>query len=359
MKVLINAGLVKEQMAGIGRWSYEITRRVIECDQYQWVVSCPNPGIFKSVVKNDRIKYVISPCDKRDRILYENIQLRTILINERVDVYLNLNYGIPLFMPRNIRCITTIYDLCPFVVPNTFGFISGLYKRIAISRSSKRSDLLICVSKNTAQDAVKYLKARENKISVIYGAVNELFTRPTSLSRIRDRKYILAVGTLEPRKNLNRLVQAFDQYVYKRFPNLDLLIVGDSGWLMKGFKANVERLKSSTNIKFLGRINDELLVQLYKNAEMFVYPSLYEGFGLPPLEAMSVGCPVIVSGVSSLPEVVGDYGIYVNPYSVVDIADKICQQLSQPDKTITFKKTTFSWQNSSDELLRQLSSFKE
>lgn len=334
MKVLINATLVTKSPAGIGRWSYELSKRLIENRSIEWVVVCPYPDVFKSQLMNTQVEFVVSPEKGAKRIYFELIESGKVLSKYKPNIYLNMNYGIPLLRPKGIKFIATIHDLCPFVVPETFGFISRLYKRWAIKRTVNHVDHIIADSISTKKDVMNLLNIFSGKISVVYGGVNyNFFARKRELKKLEAGEFILAVGTLEPRKNLRRLIEAYDAYIFEKFPEIDLYLAGNIGWKMDGFYDWLCSLKSRNSIKLIGRVSDEELVGLYQHAKVFVYPSLYEGFGLPPLEAMAAGCPVVVSNSSSLPEVIGDAGLYVDALSVEDIGKTISQLLSKNIET--------------------------
>ncbi len=167
------------------------------------------------------------------------------------------------------------------------------------------------------------------------------------------------VGTLQPRKNIERLIEAFAKLIIKH-PNLSLLVVGKKGWLYEGILEAPKKFGIKESVRFIDFVQDQELPSLYKNAKCFVLPSLYEGFGLPVLEAMKYGCPVVTSNVSSLPEAGGDAALYVDPQNVNDIAEKIDKVLSDPKLREEMVKKgheqvkKFSWEKTARETLRVL-----
>ena len=184
-------------------------------------------------------------------------------------------------------------------------------------------------------------------MKVIYEAASSLF-RPVTPMPVKKkyqlvRPYILSVGTLEPRKNLNRLIEAYQQLNL----GFDLVIVGKFGW--------GERVKPVTGVRLLGFVPDEDLAGLYSGAQVFVYPSLEEGFGLPVLEAMACGCPVVTSGVSSLPEIGGQAAVYVEPASVKNIGEGIKTALGKQGAMRSLglvQARRFSWVKTAKETLK-------
>lgn len=234
--------------------------------------------------------------------------------------------------PSQSKKITVVHDLVYLKFPETFDKkIVNVQKR-RLKWVKKESSLIIADSFSTKNDIMELLKVPENKIEVIYPAVE--ISNPTlpEIKKIINkyqirRPFILTVGKIEPRKNLQRLINAFKKTNIK---NIDLFIVGPKGWNSSNYKLFTRRslgedgqITNCNNIKFLGFIPDQDLFCLYKEALFFIYPSIYEGFGYPLVEAMEVGCPVTTSNTSSLKEIAEGYGLLFNPYSEDNIADTI------------------------------------
>jgi glycosyltransferase involved in cell wall biosynthesis len=208
--------------------------------------------------------------------------------------------------------------------------------------SVARANHILADSQATKDDLVELYQAPSDKISVLYSGVDSRFSPEKTRGeeeRVRRRyklghqPFILGVGALHPRKNYSRLISAFAQIadVSRRLDgrsiNHNLVIVGKQGWLYDSIVADAARLGIRTRLIFPGFADDEDLPALYRTSELFVFPSLYEGFGLPPLEAMACGTPVVTSNVSSLPEVVGDAGLTVDPTDVHALADAMSRAL--------------------------------
>ncbi|RME69436.1 MAG: glycosyltransferase family 1 protein, partial [Chloroflexi bacterium] len=205
-----------------------------------------------------------------------------------------------------------------------------------VPRSVARADHVIAVSEATRQDLIELYGTPAEKISVLYHGVASHFrpqTDPACLHRLRqryglgERPFILSVGTIQPRKNFRRLIQAFARLD----PPYTLVIAGGRGWGESDIFAEAVRLGLQDRVHFPGFIADDDLPALYSAAELFVYPSLYEGFGLPALEAMACGTPVVASNRSALPEVVGEAGLLVDPLDVGAIAGAMAQVLTTPE----------------------------
>jgi glycosyltransferase involved in cell wall biosynthesis len=196
-------------------------------------------------------------------------------------------------------------------------------------RYIKRASHIIAVSQNTKSDLVKYLNIPENKISVIYNGIDHSIFKPYNI-KLLDKPYILYVGSERPRKNLSRLFESFAK-LKGEFPELKLVKVGTSGRSGKYRKETMRILDSlglTGDVIFVEYVTELDLAYYYSSANLLAYPSLYEGFGLPPLEAMACGCPVVTSNKSSLPEVVGEAGMMVNPYDTDSLAQAMRRVLT-------------------------------
>jgi len=226
------------------------------------------------------------------------------------------------------------------------------------------ADQIIAISNSTKQDLIRYFQVPEEKITVTHLAADECF-QPLPFDKVQvfrekyglDFPFILYVGTLEPRKNLPTLIKAF-YYLKKKNIHHKLVIAGGKGWKYDPIFQTISDLNLIKDIHFTGYVPKEDLPLLYNAADAFVYPSLYEGFGLPPLEAMACGCPVITSNTSSLPEVVGDAGIMINPCDYDKLAEAIDNIISDTDLKIQFSKmgqvraAQFSWNKCAEETLK-------
>lgn len=260
--------------------------------------------------------------------------------------------------PAKCPKITTIHDLVVYKYPQTLPPRIVANQKRKLEWVKRESRIIIAVSKSTKRDIVEILKIPEGRIRVIYEAGNTDNTKKdinnTEIIKKKygiEGKYLLAVGTREPRKNLQRIIEAHNLLI-SQYPNLQLVIVGKYGW--GGEDSNMQ-INKYANIKILGYMPTEDLNALYAGAEVFVYPSLYEGFGLPIFDAMSFGCPVVTSNVSSMPEVTGNAGILVDPESVEDIANGI-EKAMKESKSLVEKGhkrvMEFSWGKTARETLK-------
>ena len=229
--------------------------------------------------------------------------------------------------------------------------------------SIKKAQKILTISEFSKKEIVKYYNYPEKDIVVTYPGVNnfkyQISNIKFQISKVTG-KYILFVGTVQPRKNIQRLIGALEQLD----EDIQLVIVGKKGWLYESIFAAIAKSSKKENIVYLDYVTEDTLVHLYQNALCFVLPSLYEGFGLPVVEAMNYGCPVVVSNTTSLPEVAGDVGIYVNPEDVTDIAQglKKALQLTKKDRESIVRKgkeqaQKFTWENCARKTIDVLNSF--
>jgi glycosyltransferase involved in cell wall biosynthesis len=263
------------------------------------------------------------------------------------------------------KLVVTIHDLSFFVYPEFHTEANRTHCLKGTIEAALYADKIIAVSDHTKNDLVKYLNVPEEKIAVIYEAAGEQFKPVRDEALIRtvrkkyslQKEYILTVGSIEPRKNHKRLIEAYSMLPAELRRQYDLVVAGGKGWLNSDIPALVEKLKLSTNVRFIGYVAEEDLPTLYSTATVFAYPSLYEGFGLPVLEAMACGCPTIVSANSSLSEIVDESGLFVDATSVDEISAKLQAMLTDQALRGKFrsegikKAAAFSWKETARQTL--------
>ena len=253
-----------------------------------------------------------------------------LIFGTKSDIYHFFNFTIP----KNIKgkIIITIYDTVFFTAPETMGDMKTIseYKYAA-----EKSDLIITISESAKSDIIKYFNVDEKKIQIVTPGIDlEKYSynyTDIEFENIRKKynlpqNYILYLGTIEPRKNIERIVKAFKRYKKEINDDLKLVIVGNKGWKYENIMKLIESM--GTDIIITGYIDEEDKIPIYKLAQFFTFPSLYEGFGMPVLEAMAAGVPVVTSNVSSLPEVAGDAAILVDPLSEDEIFEAYKKILS-------------------------------
>ncbi len=266
------------------------------------------------------------------------------------------DYIIPPTLNKNI--ILTIHDMSFFRFPEfNFDWFVKKYQKM-VARNARLAKLIIADSESTKKDIIKFLGIESSKIHVVYLASDEIF-RILNEEEIDikvmqrhgiDRNFLLSVGTIEPRKNFKTLIKAFDLLKKNyRFRNLKLVIAGKTGWKSEETFKTFHESKNKEDIILTGEISDSDLVQLYNMASLFVYPSIFEGFGLPVLEAMCCGLPVIASNTSSIPEVLQHPDLLFDPLDEKEICTKISEILSDNNLSTYIRKQClanskkFSW----------------
>lgn len=247
-----------------------------------------------------------------------------------VDIYHGLDFVLPP-LSKKTRKIVTVYDLAFLEHPETAFPTVATYLNKVVPEAVEQADVVAAISQATKQSLMTHYHTPAEKIVVIPCGVGPQFQRVTdlvALEAVRSKfalhqPFIFSVGTLEPRKNHIGLIRAFHEVQQKKPSPLLLAIAGGKGWMYEETQELVKALKLEEQVRFLGRISEQELITLYSLAEMFAYPSFFEGFGIPPLEAMACGVPVITSTTSSLPEVAGDAALLVDPHDSHAIADAI------------------------------------
>lgn len=295
------------------------------------------------------------------RIFWEQVRLPGLIEQYEIDLFHSPNYSIPI--RAKCKKVCTIHDLTCYIFPKRRKKIHGLYFRKMIKYSVKLADFIFVDSVNTQNDILSIFKTQQENIQVVYPGFNPLFndqlkSKPKGLNQNIDlkRPYFLFISTIEPSKNVERLIMVFSEYV-KRKKEFHLYLAGKPGWGYSNINKMINSPELGKNVHYIGYQSNEKLVNLYSNAFALVYPSLYEGFGIPPLEAMACGIPVICSNASSIPEVVGNAALTFDPYdedellqAMRTISENENIRLSLIEKG--YKRTEqFSWDNSANDIL--------
>jgi glycosyltransferase involved in cell wall biosynthesis len=261
------------------------------------------------------------------------------------------------------RCpyVVTIHDCIHLRFPQYLpSRAAHFYARTMMTMAARRAERILTVSQASKDDILHYLGVPADKVEVIYNALDERLAAPPTpdeIARVRERyqltsPFILYAGNIKPHKNVDRLIEAFSILRRRGVDGVKLLIIGDEISKYPNLRRLVHRFQLHQHVRFLGFVPDAMLAVLYRLAGVFVFPSLYEGFGLPPLEAMAAGAPVITSNVSSLPEVVGDAAILIDPMDAGAIADAMARVLGDEGlrqeliRRGCARVKTFSWARS-------------
>jgi len=364
MNIGINASALSAQKGGASFYILNIINALaqVDTDNRYFIFTTGAAKIqFTGLPSN----FEIIPCAPSKtpvRLLWEQLSLPLSVCGKlKIRVLFSPNYTAPLIHP-GIYSVVTVHDLSFFPLAKYYPRSRRLFRQI-IRLSVKYSNRVIAVSNFTKADIIKYIGPCENKISVIHESADAKFLNepePAQSAAIRKKygingKYILFIGFMEPRKNLERLLCAYS--MIKDSIDYDLVISGGEGWWYEQTYRRVEELGISGRVIFTGYVEDAELPLLYRGAELFAFPSLYEGFGIAALESVFSGTPVLASNNSALPEILGPAAAYVDPYNTEEIASamlrllKTEESLSELKKNCEDVKTKYSWQKAARETL--------
>lgn len=332
---------------GLGRYTQEIVDRIVSLDTtHEYVIFLGKDNFDEFIPPRPNVKKVLA--DVRWYTWAEQFTMPRLIKQEGITLMHFPHFNVPVFCP--VPFVITIHDLIltkfPTMRATTLGpvvyFIKNLGYRFGISRAVKRCRVVIAVSEYTKEDILSQFKIRPEKVKVIYEGVAKLdhaadqaYTAKLEATEILSgycilEPYLLYVGNAYPHKNLETLVRVFLK-LKPLFPDLKLVLVGREDYFYSRLKEFVKGITTDTNlIIFPGYVPDQDLQTLFSHAAAYVFPSQYEGFGLPPLEAMSRDCPVISSKATCLPEILGEAAVYFDPESETDMTEVIAQVLSNP-----------------------------
>ncbi len=298
------------------------------------------------------------------KALWEHLYLPNAIKRKGIDIFHEPFFVAPVF--KKCPTIITIYDLAFLRVPDAYNLRNKLYFKLFLEKSIISSDAIIAISNSTKEDIISVFPQSKNKVFVVYPGRDEDFRKVDDKERLNKVKdvynirgeFLLSVSLLSPRKNIINLIRAFKIFRSRSRLNEKLVIVGRKGWLWKDIFKEVSSSGLDDDIIFCGHIPKDHLIALYGASKAFIYPSFYEGFGLPIIEAMSCAVPVIASKSSSMPEACGDAAILVDPYNAGDLADameNLCSDPSLQDALI--KKglrqvEKFSWVDTAEKTLK-------
>ena len=335
MTILFDLTALYDHLSGIERFAMNISRNIIKTHKENNYILIFKNEIHESFLfVNDypNVKVHILPaCHK---FLFHQWRLMRLLYKCKADRYIFLSFVSP-WLFRSKKIINTIHDISAWDCPQTRKKHMVLYDRVGIRNAIRVSKNIVSVSEFTKGRLVEKLGVDKNKIHVVYNGVSEQFINKTVLSADEEKEvvekydlpenYILCLSTLEPRKNMKLLIKAFVDMKKKGQIKCDLVLAGRKGWKLEDALGDVDCEK---NIHVTGYIEDKDLPVIYSKAQVFVFPSLYEGFGIPLIEAMSCDTVVVCSDSSSLPEVVGDAGILFRNKSVSGLEKALSKVLA-------------------------------
>lgn len=345
MRIGINGRFLAAKRAGVQRSAYNLIQALVSLDRVnEYVLFTPEDQVDNPDWRFPNVKVVPSRLREGESFrnhIWEQFTLPRLARKHHVDILHSPANLAPLFYRG--RSIVHIHDLCFVVNPQWYSFWFRTLYNIVIPRVARRATKVITNSNNSRNDLLQFCNLTADRVSQVYWGVDSFFTEALPKDATPNwelKDYILCVGTLEPRKNIGTLLEAYE-LLRERHPEIKtkLVVIGGESPVFAEVRLRVKRFKE--DIVFKGFVNDHLLREYYRHASLFAYPSLYEGFGLPPLEAMASGAPVVTTMTSSLPEVVGDAALMVNPHDAAQLAATMARVLTTPELSASLRAKGF------------------
>lgn len=358
----------EKNKTGTENYSYQLLKNLLKFDTFNRYLVYFRPGnevLEKNWPSNVKFKVLSFPR------LWTQVGLALQTFKDPVDVLFVPGHTLPLIRRPKLKTVMTVHDLGVEYLPKTHQLKQRLYLGFITKFQFRSATRLVAVSKATQRDLIDKVGIDPKRIALVYEGLNpqlDISVKPDTkvdvLNRydLESKKYFLFLGTIQPRKNLSRLIESYANFLAQdiNHKKIKLVLGGGKGWLSDEIYELPKKLRIETQVKFLGRVPDSDLPDLYRQALALVFPSLYEGFGLPVLEAFACDCPVITSNSSSLPEVAGDAAILVDPYNIEAIAlamDEITEDKKLRTDLIRKGRAQlkkFSWQKAANETLEVL-----
>ena len=352
--IAINARFLTQPVTGVQRYAIELSKRIKEVLREEVVFIAPRNVLHKELAERLGVVTV----GKLKGHLWEQIELPLYLRRIRSPILLNLCSTAPLWYKNKI---VTVHDAAFVAFPQAYSRKFLIFYQFLIPRILSGSKHIITVSEFSKQELIKYYPSiLSDKISVVFNAAGEEFQKQEEIE-LKSEKYFLAVSSLNARKNFPLILEAFEQFSERR-KDIKLYVVG--GIDNQSFSMlDLDKYRSNPNVIFKGRVTDDELISYYSNTLAFLYPSFYEGFGIPPLEAQQCGTPVILSRESCFPEIFGDSALYCSALDPVDLRNKMEQILD--DLTLRKKMVElgyenskrYSWENNAVQLIEVLTMY--
>lgn len=348
---------VKVNRAGKGEYAYQLVGHIIKHSSHQFVLfldtDLPNEW------RGENVRGVVF---RTNALLWQVAVFWYLELLRPVDVYLSTTSAILPALLRSVPVVMAVMDFITFLFPDQHQRKAVILEKIWLRPALRYARKLIAISEHTKQDAVRLFVVDPDKIIVVPLAPS--FSPQSVDYPLPDAPIILHIGTLEPRKNLVRLVAAFNQ-IKSAIPKALLVLVGRWGWHNENIRQAIADSPFRSDIRVLETVSNEQKKSVYQQAAVLAFPSLYEGFGLPPLEAMAVGTPVVAARTSSVPAVVGEAAILIDPLSVEEIAQGIQRVLQDPQLAADLRTrglaqaAKFNWETTAEQTLQVLLAVKK
>lgn len=344
--ICVNARFLTQELTGVQRFAFELSKQLAQKKDLELVFVAPRNILHTELADELNVQII----GKASGHFWEQLELPRFLSRRSNPLLLCLANTAPLHYTNKV---VTVHDLAFLHNPLWFSWKFRLFYNFLIPRIVQNAKHVITVSEFSKSEISQRLGVPVNKISVIYNAVDSRFAILNNQPKQPEKQYILSVGSIDPRKNLKSVLEAHRLLHDLCIP---LKVAGGSSKIFNDLEIT-ENLK---NVQFLGRVSDDQLIQLYREATVFVYPSLYEGFGLPPVEAMKSGVPVVTSDIPVLREVCQDAALYVDPKNSVAVSQAVRSLLTDEhlyDKMIVAGQkvsASYKWETSANKLVSVL-----
>ncbi len=378
MRIAMELQPVLKNRSGIGWYTYNIIKAISKLDKSDEFVGCAFNFLGRHNIESipDELNISMDVCKVIPYGVYSRLWdfipfKYNNLFRTKADIYHFFNFTVPEKIDGKI--IVTVYDMVYKRFPETMSKANFRRLEKNLQRSVEVADIIITISENSKKEIIKYLNANEDKIRIVHVGVDALSFRReyknNEIDLIKRKyslpdKYILYLGTLEPRKNIESIIESFA--LYKKYGgDLKLVIAGKKGWAYESIFRKVKNCSLENEVIFTGYIDEPDKPCIYKMSSLFLFPSLYEGFGIPVIEAMAAGVPVITSNASSLPEAAGDAAVLVDPRDIKSIANSMLTIIDNKEyrKELVLKGfeqiKRYTWERSAEELLNIYSELKE
>lgn len=362
MRIGIDLHAITDFMQGTRTYTINIVKHLLKIDKENkyYLYATENSNHIQQLFSQENV--CIKKVFPQQRIIRIPISFPVRLAIDSVDVF-HCQYMGPPF--GRIPYVVILHDIIHEYMPEFYPKLLCRLMRLFYPLSARKASRVLTISESSKRDIVNYYNIPEKKVIVTRIGVSEIFQPVREKNKIKkvlkkygvSGPYILFVGRLEPRKNITGLIKAFHDVKRNNMIKHKLVIAGMKYFKYEDFFNLVKDLGLQKDILFIGRVDDEDLPLIYNGASLFTYPAFAEGFGIPPLEAMACGTPVITSKTSSLPEVVGDAGILIDPYNTGDLAKAICEVLSSKNLREKMKlqglerAKSFSWKDAAKKTL--------
>lgn len=363
MRICVDLTSLADNFSGIERFALSITKELLKSEEHHWILLFKN-SIHKEFEEVQAEKIVLKGSNK---LLFNQIILPLNLLKIKADRYFFPAFPAPFFF-FNKNAFNTIHDLSCWDCPGSNKRYMIWYFRLMYWKASLCDKKIITVSEFSKNRICSILRVKPQNITVVYNGISKQFNSE-KIDELRKKQvadkyslpssFILSLSTLEPRKNLRLLLDACAELFEEGMVN-DIVLAGRKGWKMNDFLSGYQE-EFLSHVYFTGFVDDEDLPAIYKMAKLFVFPSQYEGFGIPPIEAMACGTMVLSSDAASLPEVLGDAAIYFKNNNVIDLKDKIKYLLGmkhdyilQLEEIGVSQANYYKWENEAKQLEKAL-----